>query len=152
MLKPIFKRLNLSFDKYDYVYKLIINHGIPKNLYSSKINISESALRRFGLDMGDDLHDMIMFCKCDITTTNKEKKNYQIDNYTKVYNSILEIRKKDELAKWRCPIDGNIIKDYFNITGKEIGVIKNIIIDAIKSGEINDNYDEAFEFMKNINQ
>lgn len=147
MLKSIFKRLDIPMDNYEYVYKLIINHGFPKELTK---NVSDSALRRFGLDLGADLEDLILFCKCDLTSTNVEKKNRQIKSYEDVYNAIIKIRENDELAKWRCPIDGNMIMNYFGVKGKEIGIIKSSIELAIKTGKIGDNYEEAFEYMKTL--
>ncbi len=147
MIKHIFKRFNLPEDKYEYVYKLIYNHGFPKEL--SK-NVTDSALRRFALEIGDELEDLILFCKCDLTSKNLEKTTRQSKAYDDVYNAIINIRKLDEIAKWRCPIDGNIIMQYFGVKGKEVGLIKNKIEKAIKSGEIEDSYENAFEYMKQI--
>ncbi len=147
MLLNIFKRLDIPMDNYDYVYKLIINHGFPKEL--SK-DVTESALRRFGNDIGSDLEDLILFCKCDLTSKNLEKKERQTKAYQNVYDAIIKVRQDDELAKWRCPIDGIVIMDYFGVKGRTVGEIKNKIIDAIKSGEIEDSYEKAFEYMKKI--
>lgn len=147
MLQPIFKRLELPEDKYDYVHKLIVNHGFPKELTK---NVTDSGLRRFGNEIGDDLEDLILFCKCDLTSKNLEKKTRQYKGYDDVYNAIIKIREKDEIAKWRCPIDGVMIMDYFDVKGKEVGIIKSKIESAIKNGEIADNYDAAFEYMKTI--
>lgn len=148
MLKNIFNRLSIPEDKYDYVYKLIINHGFPKEL--DKRDVSDSALRRFGKDMGEDLEDLILFCKCDLTSKNIDKKNRQIKAYNRVYENIIRIRREDKLSEWRNPVDGNVIMEYFNVKGKIIGEIKYKIETAIKSGEIGDNYEEAFEYMKSL--
>ncbi len=147
MLPIIFKRLNIPMDNYDYVHKLIINHGFPKEL--SK-NVTDSALRRFGNDLGNDLEDLILFCKCDLTSKKLDKKERQSKGYDDVYTAIIKIREADEIAKWRCPIDGNLIMEYFGVKGRAIGEIKNQIETAIKTGKISDSYDEAFEYMKNI--
>lgn len=147
MLLTIFKRLNIPMDNYDYVHKLVVNHGFPKEL--SK-NVTDSALRRFGNDLGSDLEDLILFCKCDLTSKNIEKKNRQSKGYDDVYNAIIKIRQEDEVAKWRCPIDGNLIMNHFGVKGSMVGKIKSQIEDAIKTGAIPDSYDAAFEYMKQI--
>lgn len=148
MLPVIFKRLNLPLDKYDYVHKLIVNHGLPKDLSN---NVTESALRRLGNNLGKDLEDLILFCKCDLTSKNLEKKESQSKAYDNVYNAIINIREKDLIAQWRCPITGKDIMNYFNFKqGREIGLVKNEIIDAIKSGKIEDSYESAYEYMTKI--
>jgi poly(A) polymerase len=150
MILRIFKRLNIPTKYFDYVHKLVVYHGHPKAL---TIDVSESALRRFGKDVGNDLEDLILFCKCDITSKKLDKKERQIKAYEKVYTETLRVREKDKLAEWRCPIDGNHIMEYFGTKeGRKIGIIKNKIIDAIKSGEIADSYEEAFEYMKKIKE
>ncbi len=147
MILSIFKRLNIPLEHYDYVYKLIFYHGLPKELNNCK----DSGYRRFGNLIGKDIEDLILFCKCDLTSTDLQKKERQKKHYDSVYNIIIEIRKKDEIAKWKCPIDGSIIMEYFGFpAGKMVGDIKNKIITAIKSGEIDDNYETAFEYMKQI--
>jgi tRNA nucleotidyltransferase (CCA-adding enzyme) len=147
MLSKIFKRLDIPQEYYAYVHKLIIYHGIPKELTKS---VTDSALRRFSKEIGDDLEDLIIFSKCDLTTKQIDKKERQLIDLEKVYNQIIELRRKDEIAKWRCPIDGNIIMEYFGVTGSKVGIIKNKIIDAIKSGEVKDDYNDAFEYMKKL--
>ncbi len=150
MLLRIFKRLNIPNDKFDYVHKLIIYHGYPKSL---TIEVSDSALRRFGKEIGEDLEDLILFCKCDLTSKKLDKKERQSKAYDDVYNATLKVREKDKIAEWRCPIDGNLIMEYFGTKeGRKIGIIKSKIIDAIKTGVIADSYDEAFEFMKKIKE
>ncbi len=151
MLEKIFERLNIPLEYYDYVYNIVLYHGIPKELTK---NVTESALRRFGKDIGENLEDLILFCKCDLTTKNQEKKQQQIKSYDNLYKNIIIVREKDDASKWRCPIDGNMIKEFFNVDGREIGLIKNEIISAIKSGKINDDYESAYNFileMKNKN-
>ena len=47
------------------------------------------------------------------------------------------------------PIDGKAIMEAFGIgEGREVGVIKNAIREAILDGVIGNNFEEAYEFMK----
>jgi tRNA nucleotidyltransferase/poly(A) polymerase len=147
MLAPIFKRLDINKDYYEYVHKLVTNHGYPKEL---TINVSDSALRRFGNELGSELEDLFLFCKCDLTTANANKKERQINAYNNLYKEIIRVREEDEKAKWRCPIDGNLIMKHFGIKGRAVGDIKLKVETAIKSGQIPDSYEAAFEYMKTL--
>jgi putative nucleotidyltransferase with HDIG domain len=150
-VESIIERLGLkSLINYELVYKIVAYHGVPKELV--KENVSDSAIRRFYNLIGADYIDkIILFCICDLTTGNQEK----LQRYTKEYLSLLDrihkLQDEDIKNKWRCPIDGNIIKKTFpNITGKEIGSIKNYIETAIKNGVVDDNYEEAYQFMVKV--
>ena len=148
MLLPIYERLGLPMEHYNYVYKLVINHGHPVVLTN---NVGETALRRFILDIGDDLVDMFLFCKCDITTSILEKKNRYIISLERVYDSILEVIKKDKEAEWRCVITGDMIMEHYNLKPcSQVGKIKQELEKVIKDGVIPNEYDIAFEYMKNI--
>ncbi len=151
MLKKVFKNLDMTMEDYDYVKKLVTLHGRPKELTK---NVTESALRRFAKEMGsaEDLKDLILFCKCDITTKFPDKLKKQQEGYENVYQQILEVVKKDKEDEWRCPINGHVIIEHFgeSVKGKVLGQIKNNIENAIKNGVIKDDYDEAFEYMLSL--
>lgn len=151
MLSKVFNKLELPEEYFYYVKKLVTLHGRPKELTK---NVTESALRRFAKEAEtlEDLKDLILFCKCDITTKFPEKLKSQQDGYDNVYQQILEVIKKDKEGEWRCPINGHMIIEYFGegVKGRVLGNIKQEIESAIKSGKIGDNYDEAFEYMKSI--
>lgn len=145
MLKPILKRLNIECD-YEYIYKIVKYHGIPKELSHS----NDSAIRRFIKDFDNNIEDLVTFCKCDITTSNNEKKQRQIAYYDRFLQRVYELKKCDEDNKWRCVITGEDIIKYFNVSGKDVGLIKNKIIEAIKGGIIPNEYEIAYEYMKKI--
>jgi CRISPR/Cas system-associated endonuclease Cas3-HD len=151
MLKKIFKRFDLDFKYYPYVKNLIVNHGRPKELTK---DVSDSALRRLAKDLEtpQNLDDLFLFCKCDITTRKIDKLTRQQADLEKVYQEVLRVVKTDKENEWRCPVSGQMIMEHFNLgAGREVGVIKKQIETAIKSGEIADELESALEYMKNIN-
>lgn len=150
MLSDIFKRFDISKLNIPLIENIVLNHGFPKEFgKKSEIVVSDSALRRFDKSI-IDLEALILFCQCDLTTTNLEKLKRQRDFYTKVYDKILEIRQLDEESKWRCVITGNDIMEYHKVSGKMVGQIKKILETAIHDNLVPNTYDEAYEYMKNI--
>ena len=149
MVKDVFNRFGLDKSKMKYVYKLIEYHGIAKEL--TKEDVSDSAIRRFSTELGDWVDDLLLFCKCDMTTRFEDKRARFQKDLDDLKNRIEEVRQKDEAAKWRCPIDGNFIMKELNIVpGKKLGLIKSEIERAIKAGEVEDDFDSAYEYLMKI--
>lgn len=147
MVRPIFKRLRLPLgEPMRRVQNLVKLHLRPIAL--TKENISDSAIRRLIFDAGEDLNDLMLLCKSDITTKNKEKEKRFQANLVMVEENIDKVEERDRIRNWQPVIDGSKIMEIFNIgAGKEIGIIKNALKDAVLDGVISNNYDEAYKFV-----
>ncbi|MBT6235938.1 MAG: HD domain-containing protein, partial [Bacteroidetes bacterium] len=147
MVKPIFKRLKLPLGEHmRKVINLVRLHLRPIAL--TKEHITDSAVRRLIFDAGKDLEDLIILCKSDITTKNKEKQKRFQANLVNVEKNIAEVEKRDRIRNWQPPIDGQQIMDLFAIQpGREIGIIKTALKDAILDGVIGNEYEEAYNFV-----
>jgi tRNA nucleotidyltransferase/poly(A) polymerase len=143
----IFKRMKLPLDApMRYVQKLVLLHLRPISL--TKENITDAAIRRLLFEAGDDIDDLMMLCRADITSKNKLKVKRYLDNFDIVEKKIIEIEEKDHIRNFQPPISGELIMETFGIQPcKEIGIIKNQIKDAVLDGDIRNDYDEAYQMM-----
>ncbi len=148
MVPQIFNRLKLPLnEKMRYVQKLVALHHRPKAL--AEDGVTDSAIRRLIVDAGEDLNDLFVLCRADMTTRFEEKKKLYKANLNKVQQLVIEVEERDKLRNWQPPIDGELIMKTFNLQPcKEIGVIKNAIREAILDGKIKNDFEEAFHLMK----
>ena len=149
MIKPIFKRMKLPFNKIEYVEKLVRLHLRPIAL--AKEEVTDSAIRRLIVAAGVNLEDLIILCRADITSKNQDKINKYLDNYERVMNKVWEVEDKDKLRAFQSPVNGEEIMRICNLTpSKKVGEIKSAVEEAILDGKIGNNYEEALAYLMKV--
>ena len=146
MLKKVAKRMKLSNDLRDYLMLLTKLHLRPIAL--AKKNISDSAVRRVMFEAGEFVEDLMILCRADITSKNPKKVQKYMGNFERVEEIMSDVKTRDEMKAFQSPVRGEEIMRIFNLKpGREIGIIKSSIEEAILDGKIENNYDSAYEFM-----
>ncbi len=147
MIPQIFKRLSLPLGKeMQYVKKIVKLHLRPISLVTK--DTTDSAFRRLLYDAGDDIYDLIDFCKADITSKNLDLSTQYLNNISRVEKRLKEVEERDRIKNFKLVITGEIIMKTFNVKpGKIIGEIKNAIKEAVLEGRIKNELSQATEYM-----
>ena len=104
---------------------------------------SDSAVRRYVRDAGDQLERLHALTRADVTTRNKRKADRLAHAYDDLEQRIAILREQEELDAMRPDLDGEQIMEILNLKpSKEVGLAYNYLLE-IRLDEGSIGYEEA---------
>jgi poly(A) polymerase len=146
MIPDIFRKLRLPLgEEMRYVQKLVQLHLRPIALVNE---VSDSGVRRLLFEAGEDVEDLMLLCRADITSKNPKTVKRHLENFEQVSKKMARVEEKDAIRNFQPPISGEMIMKAFGIPPcREVGLIKDYIKEAILDGKIGNNLEEAWQLM-----
>jgi poly(A) polymerase len=146
MLNKVSQRLRLSNKLSSYIKKLTLLHLRPIALVKSEV--TDSAVRRLMVSAGDEIQDLMILCRADITTKNPKMVKKYLRNFDIVEDKMKIVLNKDSAKIFQSPVRGKEIMEIFKLKeGKQVGIFKKEVEEAILEGEIENTYEAAKRYL-----
>lgn len=146
MAGAILKRLRYSSEIIKYVKQMVALHLRPMALVDEEV--TDSAVRRLIFLAGDDIDDLMVLCRADITSKNPKRVRKYMNNYNRVLEKIRQVEERDRLRNFQPPLRGDEIMQIFQLEpGPRVGRIKKFIEEAILNGDIPNDHDACLQLV-----
>ena len=151
MVDKMAKRMKLSNQTREFLKKLTLLHLRPISL--AKEDVTDSAVRRLMVTAGEEVDDLMTLCRADITSKNPKLVKKYMENFQRVETFMQDVTERDAYRAFQSPVRGDqIMKECGLPPGKTVGKIKEAIENAILDGEIENDYDAAYEYFLKIKE
>ncbi|MBW2262244.1 MAG: HD domain-containing protein [Deltaproteobacteria bacterium] len=132
MFKPVSRRLGFPVDQSARIRFLIRNH-LRAGQYDP--DWTDSAVRRFGREMGDTLEDLIKLSRADITTKYERKKNHNLMLLDGLLARVHAIREQDAVPPALPRGLGNVLMERYSLEpGRRLGRLMTGLKDVVEAG------------------
>ncbi len=147
MVKTIFRRMKFPLGtEMSYVAKLVELHMRPIALVEDEV--TDSAVRRLANYAEEDLADLMILARADITSKDEARKARYLANFDLVEQKFRDTDAKDRERNRKNPVDGTEIMALFGLPQcPQVGYFAKNLKQAIKDCEIEDNRHAAFEYL-----
>ncbi len=147
MVKSIFSRMKFPMGaEMKYVAKMVELHMRPIALVEDEV--TDSAVRRLIHYAEEDLNDLMILARADITSKDEARKARYLANFDLVEEKFRTTNAKDFERNRKNPVDGTEIMALFGLPqSPEVGYFTKNLKQAIKDCEIDDTREAAFRYL-----
>ena len=147
MVPAVFRRLKLPLDeRMAYVQRLVRLHHRPHALVDE--GVSDSAVRRLLFDAGDDVDDLMLLVRADLTSKNPRRVARYLRGFDRVDEKLREVEEKDHVRNFQPPVDGVEIMAALGVNeGLAVGILKERLKDAVLDGLVPNEHAAAYAFV-----
>ena len=108
-------------------------------------------MRRLLFDASDEIDDLMLLCKADVTSKNPAKVSRIRANFALVEQKLVEVEEKDKIRNFKNPITGEYVMEVYGIEPcKEIGLLKEKVKEAILDGVVENDFESADKYMREV--
>jgi len=114
---------------------------------------TDSAVRRFVLEVGDELiEDLLALSRADVTTGRVERRQAIAHSVAELEKRILELRAQEDIARIASPLDGSALMQLFERgPGPWIQPIKDHLRELVIEGELHaDDRQQAMDIARRV--
>ena len=149
MTQEIMERLRYEKALIKKTKRLVELHLRP---HTFKMGWTDSAVRRYIVDAGDEMNELNELVRADVTTKNENKKKQIYGYLDQLESRIAEVAENEEVRKMRPPITGNDVMKALGLTpGPMVGkIMKELYEQRINEGLVS--AEEALELAKKIKE
>lgn len=152
MVKNIFQRMKFPLGaEQKYVSKMVELHMRPIALVEDEV--TDSAVRRLIHYAEEDLADLMILARADITSKDEARKARYLANFDLVEEKFRTTNAKDFERNRKNPVDGTEIMALFGLPqSPEVGYFAKNLRQAIKDCEIEDTREDALRYLLRLAQ
>ncbi len=147
IIPDVFRRLKLPLgDPLDFVQTVVRLHHRPAALVDE--DVTDSAVRRLLMDAGDDIEDLMLLVRADVTSKNARRVRRYLAGFDRVERRFAEVEERDRMRNWQPPVDGDEIKQRLGLPeGIAVGILKEWVREAVLEGEVPNEHDPAWAYV-----
>ena len=148
IIPEVFRRLRLPLgEPLDFVQTVVRLHHRPAALVDA--DVTDSAVRRLIVDAGDDVDDLMLLVRADVTSKNARRAKRYLAGYSRVEARMAEVEARDGLRNWQPPVSGEQIMALLGSgEGVAVGMLKQWVREAILDGDVPNEAGPAEAFVR----
>jgi poly(A) polymerase len=140
--KRLAKRLNFTGELYERIHYLILFH-LRASQYDG--SWTDSAVRRFGREMGPGLTDLLDLSRADITTKRPERKKRGLRQISELSARIQKLEVDDAKLPLLSKGIGNAMMEHFGLRpSRRIGELKELLEAEIQAERLEPRREDAY--------